>query len=85
MSSGTVFDLSAIRTDQTSYKGTFRALIGVYSSAEIDALLDGIGGGSVSWGDIGGTLSNQTDLQNALNAKASRDWARPISQALNGV
>lgn len=27
------------------------------------------GGGSVNWGDIGGTLSDQTDLQNALNAK----------------
>lgn len=26
--------------------------------------------GSVIWGGIGGTLSNQTDLQNALNAKA---------------
>lgn len=29
------------------------------------------GGGSVEWGQIGGTLSNQTDLQAALNAKAS--------------
>lgn len=27
------------------------------------------GGGSVSWGSITGTLSSQTDLQNALNAK----------------
>jgi len=27
------------------------------------------GGGSSDWGDIGGTLSNQTDLQNALDAK----------------
>jgi hypothetical protein len=26
-------------------------------------------GGAVNWGGIGGTLSNQTDLQNALNAK----------------
>jgi hypothetical protein len=31
----------------------------------------GGGGGSVAWGDIVGTLSNQTDLQNALNAKAN--------------
>lgn len=30
----------------------------------------GGGGGSVSWGAILGTLSNQTDLQNALNLKA---------------
>lgn len=27
------------------------------------------GGGSVTWGNIGGTLSNQTDLNTALNAK----------------
>jgi len=26
-------------------------------------------GGSVDWGNIGGTLSDQTDLQNELNAK----------------
>jgi len=29
------------------------------------------GGGSIAWGSITGTLSNQTDLQNALNAKES--------------
>lgn len=29
----------------------------------------GGGGGSTDWGDIGGTLSDQTDLQNALDAK----------------
>jgi hypothetical protein len=29
----------------------------------------GGGGGSADWGDIGGTLSDQTDLQTALNAK----------------
>lgn len=29
------------------------------------------GGGSSSWGSITGTLSSQTDLQTALNAKAS--------------
>jgi len=28
--------------------------------------------GAVSWGDIVGTLSNQTDLQNALNAKTNQ-------------
>lgn len=31
---------------------------------------DAGGGGSVAWGAITGTLSNQTDLQNALNLKA---------------
>ena len=30
----------------------------------------GGGGGAATWGQITGTLSDQTDLQNALNAKA---------------
>lgn len=29
----------------------------------------GGGGGSVSWGDIGGTLADQTDLNTALSGK----------------
>lgn len=33
------------------------------------------GGGSAVWGGIAGTLSNQTDLQNALNAKANLSGA----------
>jgi hypothetical protein len=32
---------------------------------------DNSGGGSPDWGDIGGTLSDQTDLQSALDAKLS--------------
>lgn len=38
-----------------------------------DAILDVPGGlgGSPDWGDINGTLSDQTDLQTALNGKAS--------------
>lgn len=31
----------------------------------------------INWGDIGGSITNQTDLQNALNAKSSvtlKDW-----------
>lgn len=31
------------------------------------------GGGDATWGSITGTLSSQTDLQNALNAKAGTD------------
>lgn len=31
----------------------------------------GGGGGSATWGDISGTLSNQTDLQNALDSKVN--------------
>jgi hypothetical protein len=35
------------------------------------AVVTGGGGGGVAWGAITGTLSDQTDLQNALNAKLS--------------
>lgn len=40
--------------------------------------------GSVSWGDIGGTLSNQTDLQNALNAKLDASTASSTYVELAG-
>lgn len=43
---------------------------------QIEAMLDTLDtGGSPDWGDIGGTLSAQTDLQNALDAKASLSGA----------
>ena len=36
----------------------------------VDNAISGVGGsGLVNWGDIGGTLSSQTDLQTALNSK----------------
>ncbi len=41
---------------------------------QLDAALDyveSLGGGSPAWGAITGTLSSQTDLQTALDAKAS--------------
>ena len=55
------------------------------------------GGGSLIWGNIGGTLSNQTDLANALAAKAdapsavavtiaSSDWsAKTCTKSVTGV
>ena len=42
----------------------------IYDSLDILRSLIGIGGGEAIWGYITGTLSNQTDLQTALNAKA---------------
>jgi hypothetical protein len=41
-------------------------------------------GGSTSWGDIGGTLSNQTDLQTALNGKEATITAGTTSQYFRG-
>lgn len=42
----------------------------IYDSLDILRSLIGSGGGDGTWGSITGTLSNQTDLQTALNAKA---------------
>lgn len=43
------------------------------STAFVEAAVDAIppGGGASDWGDLGGTLSDQTDLQAALDAKAA--------------
>jgi hypothetical protein len=42
-------------------------------------------GSGGSWGGITGTLSAQTDLQNALNAKASNSGATLTGATVNGV
>lgn len=47
-------------------KGTFTTNQSGDTTIEIDA-----GAGNPVWGSIGGTLSNQTDLQNALDSKAN--------------
>lgn len=56
---------SAVTATELSY------LTGVTSN--IQTQLNNLAGGSgtVSWGSVTGTLSNQTDLQNALNGKAA--------------
>lgn len=41
-----------------------------------------VGGGSASWGSITGTLSSQTDLQTALNAKPTKGYAIAMAIAL---
>lgn len=44
--------------------------------------LNATGGGGVAWGAITGTLSSQTDLQSALNVKASKAFAVAMSVSL---
>lgn len=39
----------------------------------------GGGGGASDWGDLGGTLSDQTDLQAALDAKAASSHTHPAT------
>ena len=41
--------------------------------------------GGAAWGGITGTLSNQTDLQNALNAKANASHTHTISQVTDAT
>jgi hypothetical protein len=53
-------DISAGETKLLIYDGTNFQVINIAGSG---------GGGSASWGGITGTLSSQTDLQNALNLK----------------
>lgn len=42
-------------------------------------LLGGAGGGGGAWGDITGTLSDQTDLNDALNARLTKDADNQIA------
>lgn len=42
-------------------------------------ILTGGGGGGGTWGSITGTLSNQTDLQTALDAKAASSHTHTVS------
>jgi hypothetical protein len=45
----------------------------------------GGGGGGASWGSINGTLSNQTDLQTALNAKQNTLVSSTNIKTINGT
>lgn len=54
---------------QDAQNATFDVQVSENSPIEIDIKVGGGGGGSSEWGQITGTLSDQTDLQDALNAK----------------
>lgn len=60
----------AISTDQL-HAGTDQPKFKIGNGTDVWSALDyyPTGSGSSTWGGISGTLSNQTDLQNALNAK----------------
>lgn len=60
---------------------------GIADVTGLQAALDAAGGGgSVSdWGDIGGTLSDQTDLQAELDAKAASTHTHEADDIVSGV
>ncbi len=68
----------ASSNDCTSGHGSTRVLC-YYAGSAWTALTSG--GGGAAWGSITGTLSNQTDLQTALNGKAASN----ASTTVNGV
>lgn len=61
----------------------FQRLNGAWVFAIRDSVGSG-GGGSVSWGGITGSLSSQTDLQNALNAKQNTLVSGTNIKTVNG-
>lgn len=77
LDSATNADFPATTTDKT-----ILAFVAIYESQDelkdadiilVTPLAGVSGSGSVAWGDITGTLSDQTDLQAALDAKADID------------
>jgi hypothetical protein len=56
--------------DATTATASANEIISPYTAMTADGVMT-TGSAEISWGRISGTLSNQTDLQNALNAKAS--------------
>lgn len=87
-------DLSADRTLTTSMNtnkliGRGTAGTGVFEEITLGTnlslsgtTLNASGGGGVAWGAITGTLSSQTDLQAALDLKASKAFAVAMAAAL---
>jgi hypothetical protein len=57
----------------------------LYRFITLDQVKTYVGNASATWGAISGTLSNQTDLQNALNLKAPISGASLVGATVNGV
>ncbi len=61
-----------------SYVGNAGKVLGVNAGEDDVEWIEG-GGGAPNWGDIGGLLSDQADLQSALNEKAAEIWPDVLS------
>ena len=77
---------SQIAARSTATSSTFRAVTtGYFDDRDIDATTGGIVGGTAAWGAITGTLSDQTDLQSALDSKEPSDADLSAISALTGT
>lgn len=75
----TSVDMSANTNAQFQYLDATSSI-----QTQIDNLVAAVAGINVSWGSISGTLSSQTDLQSALNAKEPTITAGTTSQYYRG-
>ena len=57
---------------QDGRDGAIQYTAGTGINIDSNNVISATGSATVAWGDINGTLSSQTDLQNALNAKHHR-------------
>ena len=72
----------------TVNSSTFEVVITFSTSTTGNCVISGAGGGGggAAWGDITGTLSAQTDLQSALDAKeAALTFSGPLSRSTNTI
>jgi len=65
--------------------GTSGAATLIGNTLNIPQYSGGGGGGGVNWGDIGGTLANQTDLQSALDGKQATLVNQSNIKSINGT
>lgn len=75
--------LTNVPTDFIIYNST-AASFQKYNGSSWASIGGGGGGGSAVWGDITGTLSDQTDLQSALDAKQDQDNLLDSISSLGG-
>jgi hypothetical protein len=71
-------------TDLSLIGALTRAGMPFFAATELAAAIEdlvGPGGGASDWGDLGGTLADQTDLQTALDAKADEKAAVSLTGA----
>ncbi len=64
---------------------SYRWLAGHNVKLDVRRAIDSVSGGATSWGSVGGTLSDQTDLQTALDAKQDDLVSGTNIKTINGA